>query len=189
MAGIGFALGLAYLNLERFRYRAKIRDFAAQSISRFNTEGVKEKGELQSGYGRIQRYATLANNGHTDRIPSNRIVKLGKGVWCAIYGWLFEFHSDRDFVGLFTFLAALTIVLGVAENTFAHLKPMQSPDAQKLFFWLALTSMLLPPFFVWIGNKVVVDAKNQIDEDTNDVLKPMVDDAQSARAPKQKIKK
>lgn len=43
--------------------------------------------------------------------------------------------------------------------------------------------MILPPMLVWLGGKVVVGAKNQIDEDTNDVLKPMIDDAQAAQAP------
>lgn len=129
MAGIGFALGLAYLNLERFRYRKTIREFAKESVDRFRTQGIKQAGETMGGYGRVHRYATLRNNEPYNVDANSKPADLGRGLWCFVYGHLFENHNDRDFVGLFTFLAAFTIVLGVASSTFEDLASLNSTSA------------------------------------------------------------
>ncbi len=162
VCGAGFAVGVAYLNLERFRYRNKIRQQANKyktdlsksskykKLEELNLDGVA----LISYLSGLQDHDPMGdNNGkNQSKVPDNA------GWACTVYNLFFRKHVDRKICLVTSFLSFCGLLLGVLYSS-------ELTSWLKGFFdspvggWIAVVVLALctaiPLMFVWMGSSIV----------------------------------
>ena len=146
MAGAALAINLAYVNLERFRYRKDIRDCARQELEKVNhvRQELEKVNHVRQELERIKdnkigkhwhnsqlyqdvlRLAALPDN---DPIASDEMEKEGQekleqkrrfempgGLWGNIYEILFHKHQDRIISYILVLLSLAAFFLGTAHS-------------------------------------------------------------------------
>lgn len=195
--GAALALNSAYLALDRFRHRIKIRNHASRKLEIFQPNGEPPPKRLTDS----KYYKTLAllaglpdNDKEVGQNGGKAKVPMG---WGTVYGVLFHNHHDRHVAWLFVGVASILLIVGVGHAT--------SIDqfSQCLFtvrnigwsFFLGLVMIAYPTIAAWLGFNVVrsltvyctdeVDELNKLlteqipeaAEDLDEKLKPQSDNA------------
>ncbi len=182
IAGIAFALNLAYLGLQRFRYRQAIREHVSKSMGELRDASQNTKDTRL-----YKAVARLSSLGETDRKlfrSSDKNANLN-GVWSFFYEWLFECNQDRLIAIAGGLLSVAIVILGVfhnsngscfAENAFKF-------DYIVYWIWLIVFTQALPVTFVLLGNYVVHGAIKFAENHIEDLKKTMQDQAANAKIP------
>jgi hypothetical protein len=191
VAGLGLALGLAYLNLEKFRYRSQIRDKALKALEQLKVNGsTPEIFGNSPAYARIKTLAALPDNNENDQARQQK-ANVPDGFWNKTYRHLFEFHKDKNIVIFTSVASAVVLIVGVALQVgqLTFLECIFSPSIVKILFWVLAFSVMFPMALVRAGNKVVESMWKLIDSDTKELNVPLVVFAQNAKSPEKIGKK
>lgn len=187
-----FGVNIAYLSLERFRYRSKIRDHAKENLGRFKDGGSGVPSRLISNkwYKEVSRLASLGNNDSDLPKPKSGPATLPDGRWPAVYAYLFEHHRDRKLCILLAFVLSALLLTGVAHQVFV-LKPVRcffTPSYIPITFWFGVVAAILPTIFMHLGSKVVRWGTHYSTECVDNLLEVMQDDVKSASLKTDKTK-
>lgn len=157
----GFAVGAAYLNLERFRYRNKIRN-KARSL---HDELSKKQGyDNYRDFREIKLIKYLSDLKDHDPMgddnPSSVDGAMPKnaGLACLTYKLLYSKHFDRWACIITAGSAFLGLILGVTQS--ADLTNFSLPDGKEAGWkWFILVLSIIPCFlpliFIKVGNWIV----------------------------------
>jgi hypothetical protein len=103
MAGAGLAITLAYLALERFRYRRDVEHVSNSLREKYeNVDRLQAQSSLEH-LNEIRWLCRKSCNGHA---PS--------GFMASAYAYLYRRHGDVFFISLLAALNAVILILGVA---------------------------------------------------------------------------
>lgn len=115
LASVGLALNLAYIGLEKFRYRSRIGKDVLGQIVELN--GDCEEFKETTWYKAIERLAGLSVSDESQQsMLSKSDAKMPKEVWCIVYTCVFESHIDRWIAALSCFLMFSFVFLGVSHD-------------------------------------------------------------------------
>ena len=196
MAGAGLALNLAYINLERFRYRSKIRLHARKELERLKSKGGAEIPEefIEIRNYKLVKYlsalpdndADIAKRGDKSEEKNNEEV-WPEGLWPKIYKYLFDKHQDRIFSFLMVIVSTFLLVVGVAHSI-GHAQCISclfSNEWILLSFYILVASVIFPMFFVMLGTRVVRWGTDIASENVAELEKMMQGVARQARIKEQ----
>jgi len=176
VCGIGFAVGLAYLNLERFRYRNKIRQKAdgyMQGLTK-NAASFQKLKEINptsllliSYLSGLQDHDIVGHkNGKNNSKPPEK-----SGSACWIYNKLYRKHRDRKICITTCAVSFVMLLLGVLSST-NLVSAVDYVFNIAFVAWLSVVVLSLcvitPLAFVklgnWIVEKLSEDADKAFDE-------------------------
>lgn len=143
MAGAGLAVSLAYLALDRFRYRDAVEDHANGKNKQFESENDNDTVEVVKD---LQWLCRSECNGHTPR-----------GFGANFYHYVFRNKADEFVMAALSALSGFTLVTGVALTTGIWDWPAyidNSTVATALFF-ACFGAILLPAVSVMCGRRCV----------------------------------
>ncbi|WP_417824394.1 hypothetical protein [Thalassospira lucentensis] len=106
---IAFTLNLAYLGLERFRYRKAIREYVQSKMA--DLQNPSDRVKSLKYYKNLARLSRLQDEG--GKLLSRKGSNL-PGLWGAIYAWWFECHIDVLVINVLATISAALLALGVA---------------------------------------------------------------------------
>lgn len=158
LSGAALAICLAYLALDRFRYRTIIREGATKELTPdlYQTDGVHHTTPFKTLVWLAGPTApTGCQNGNSPRRP--------QGLEPACYGWLFDKPSDEVIVALFAFIS-FCILLGVVcinANIASWYISLISYFPPGLLFFLLVIGAIAPVAFVLLGRRCVSWAEVQ----------------------------
>lgn len=177
--GISFALNLAYIGLQRFRYRETIKQHATQKLEELSD--IPEQTCETDWYKQILRLRALEkNDGSEER--NNAPEKMPSEIWAHLYVALYEKHLDKKIVECVAFICASLIFLGVAHQL-AHLSFSRfvfSEGYIVYWFWLIAVFAALPVCLVAIGRFVVNGALGFVNHNIKNLKKTFQKQAQEA---------
>ena len=159
----GFAVGATYLNLERFRYRDKIRRRATalhdelskkQNYQKYRNFDTVKLIKYLSG---LRDHDPMGND-HQSSKEEEQEPPANAGLACWCYNAFYCKHFDRNACVASTGLAFLGLMLGVMAA--ANLVPytdlkFTNTFANVIVLVLAVTACLLPLAFIKGGNAIV----------------------------------
>lgn len=178
--GISFALNLAYIGLQRFRYRETIKKHAAQKLDELSD--IPTQTCETDWYKQILRLRALEKNDGSDD-ANTAPEKMPSEVWAHLYVALYEKHLDKKIVEGVAFICACLIFLGVAHEL-EHLsftRPAFSSDYIVYWFWLVAIFAVLPVCFVGVGRFVVNGALDFVNHSIKNLKKTFQRQAQEAK--------
>lgn len=146
LAGFALALNLAYLNLQRWRYKQQVKKIAQNAL-----DELKEGGKSSLNHEYLNQFNTLkylADHNHKWR-------KLPASI--KAFDVIFGRESDIKLSVIFAVIAFFILSVGVAhqiEIGEAFLGIATSRNT-KIAFFLLMISVILPGFFVLGGRKFV----------------------------------
>jgi hypothetical protein len=160
----GLAINLAFLNLDRFRYRQLVRKHAQKKLTELDEErSIADGAKTTKWYCEVKYLAGLADNDplekHTDQDAhaEKQDERPPDGVWSWVYRSVFEKHRDRFISFSLSAFCLLVIVLGPLQD--AELITVFNcyfTDGVIWLLWGMLTaSILLPIGFMRLGMGVV----------------------------------
>ena len=169
LAGSSFAINLAYLFLERFRYRQNIRS-QAQSLYDVlsNTayfDNIEHLGEVEL----LRELSGLRDNDNMGNDPlgeaeESEPAERDISVTERIYKIIFKHHWDMKICRTLTVLSAVLLYFGVMHSVerHAYLAPMfNEPWEAHLWGEILLASLVLPLALVITGNWMVGKLKKK----------------------------
>jgi hypothetical protein len=182
IAGISFALNLAYLGLQRFRYRQAIKEHVSKSMGELSNASQNTKDTRL--YKAIARLSSLSETDRKLFKSSDKNANL-TGAWSFFYERLFECNQDRIITILGSLLSALVIILGVFHSTNASCFAENLFKFDYISYWICgiILAQVLPVSFVVLGNFVVSGAKQFSENHIEDLKKTMKDQAANAKVP------
>lgn len=153
LAGAALAINLAYLALDRFRYRQKIEPAAEIKCAE------NEQKLAVDGYSQIDAVRELEWLARRDQEP---FAPRGRGAFA--YRWFFRSHQDIWGCVLAVLLNGFVLAGGVAQNIGRWEITQSLNDTVPLgtLFYLQLASAALPLGLVWLGRRCVVWGQNRI---------------------------
>lgn len=174
LASSALAIGLAYLNLDRFRYRENIRDHAREALAllRDRSSSVDKDHEDKGIYQGIRFLAMLGAPSPDTRlkeiIPSLRLRR--------IYPWIYASNKDRWFTVFCVMYSMFVLFIGrgygIGMSRFSFL-------ASGWLLWpsyaILVLGIIAPVFLVLIGNWIRESAYSKIDHDRVEMEKFMKD--------------
>lgn len=187
-AATSIVINLAYLNLDRFRYRKWIGDHARQEINKLNGDGTRLPDNYTSTlqYKRIERLARFSSSENVN--PATRAnvptgVKLPPGLWSKIYITIFERHQDRTIVTFAACIAFALLYLGSANaiGYCSRVSPYFAKGNAILALYVLLATIMIPVAFVLSSRFVVLWASKLISETTGDIEKMLQQLARNAK--------
>ncbi len=113
----GLAMSLAYLNMERFRYRTKIRESAgSETLKLEKMDGYEHCEKLEQV--KIFKYLSgLKDNDDLGKVHGKQAkFTFSLSLSLLIYNLLFDKHIDRKGGMCFVLLCAFVLVIGVAHS-------------------------------------------------------------------------
>lgn len=184
------ALNLAYLNLERFRYRDKIRSRARTELDRLNgggSDNTPRKLLENRWFQEVDRLAALPNHDPTGdddlRSASYRgNGPLPAGPWGRIYNGFYERHQDMYVTCILTVYSIFLLALGTAHSSGILISTSCwfSADLIAFTFWGLVVSILAPIAFVIVGKQIVRWGKDVSKENVNGLVGLLSDEAKDA---------
>jgi hypothetical protein len=143
MAGAGLAVSLAYLALDRFRYRDAVEDYAKQKTRQFASEDEADTVEVVKD---LQWLCRDECNGHTPR-----------GFGANFYHFFFRNKADEIGTAFLALFAAFTLVAGVALNSGAlpWLSHLEERWVVNALFGTCLVALAFPACAVLCGRRSV----------------------------------
>ena len=156
MLGICFALNLAYVGLERFRYRMKIQRYASRKYN--GLENTEDADEIW-----MQSVRYLAQTNKTQLNLKNN--GISNESWCWWYNAIYSKDRDLYACSALSFLAALLIGIGVSHlsGVNSYLGWAFTKNQFHIWWWIIATTSMIPLFSVYFGRKMVEGAKEHID--------------------------
>lgn len=160
LAETTLAINLAYLNLQRFRYREQIRQRASSELDALGSESVLPKSILESDqFKEILYLARLKNNDGLDDTKNHKKIFAASpsGGWAFLYRFIFANHQDLGAAIMLSIFSTLILLAGTAEGI--HAAPYftkYATDGWALFYFVVLSmGLLFPMIFVLSGRRVV----------------------------------
>ena len=175
MLGVCFALNLAYVGLERFRYREKIKSYAKKRLDDLkNHEKLSKSSWLKT----VTHLAKLPN----DSKALNK-TEFPRESWCKWYRCIFNPCWDFNTSIFLTFCSAILIAIGVSHQSGVDgiLGWMFAQKYYHCWWWAITLSSIVPVWFVWIGKEMVFDARHYIDQQVDNMESALQDEARSAK--------
>jgi len=172
IVGASLALNLAYLNLERFRYRSRIRNKAAERLEKLKEMSAYEQIQVHRDVTLLQRLAELRDHDDMGSDPLANDVGAppceDKSTWSErCYNALFAKHTDNRVCIGFSALCAILLFLGVQHSYgISHYTALafDNPSSINLWAWTVAVTGLWPVFLVGIGWGIVRSLKKSADE-------------------------
>ena len=179
MTGVAVALCLAYLNLERFRYRSAIARYAREILSRLenNNDGFSSL-ERPKSVKLIRRFASLT--------ATDEPLQEWDGWWGWLYTKVFEKHFDRRVVLIGSGASLTLLCVGVGYDIGLLRGWLISANADwftLIFYCLMVFFILLPISLIWLGQKIVAKARTAIDTEFREIEIWLQDTAKAADIP------
>lgn len=178
--GIVFALNLAYIGLQRFRYRENIKKHVQTRLNEL--KDIPDQHCDTDWYKQILRLANLEqNDGDSLEIKSQE--KMPSEIWAKCYVWIYENHRDRAAVVMAACACAALLFLGVAHEI-PYLNWSRSPfTINYIHYWLWFVAFLgfLPIGFVLLGRRVVRDANDFVTRNIRNLKKTFQKQAQEIK--------
>lgn len=142
LAGSGLAVSLAYLALERFRYRDAVERYASELKVQYKSEGEDTVEVVKD----LQWLCRQDCNGHTPR-----------GAAASFYHYAFRNKADEVAIAAFALIAGMTLIAGVALNLkyFWWLPYLEHPSIISFLFFCCSCALLLPAISVLCGRRCV----------------------------------
>lgn len=159
VAATSLAINLAYLNLDKFRYRKKIKHVAQTAIDDC-CEGV---AELPDGFWKFTNFRAMARLSDSDEVNGSKNPEPGnikKGYikdFSLLYRIFLFHHQDRWTCGIICLLSILVIWLGTAQDVFTY-KVAEIANSHSLFIFLDLFlsfGCFVPAIFVFVGARSI----------------------------------
>lgn len=173
IAGAALALNLAYLNLDRFRYRKEIYKHACTQLDTLN--GDKDQLDaLPNGhsYKFITRLGTMPDPDKKESFGfDTRDDSDHSGFWWFVYRYLFEKRQDMALCYFLTGIALIALILGVANNVgqWGSLTCLFQGWVDTAGFYLLLFCLVAPIALVEIGRRSVRAFKRTITKTISDI--------------------
>lgn len=180
--GCSFALNLAYIGLQRFRYRRDIRDYANTELGDLAINPPENCIDT-SLYKSVVRLSSLGNDRKIFR-KSEQNADLS-GFWSFIYECYFECHQDRILTIASASISAALLSLGVAHNIGVSWFSSYFSDSN-IFYWYLLVNfiLILPVASVVAGWYTVSGAKSFAAKQIVDLKLVMQTKVTEARVPR-----
>lgn len=174
IAGAGLAINVAYLALNRFRYRAEIEPAAERTCSQNEEQTFDGFHDLDA----VKELKWLAR-----REKSEVFVPRGKGA--LAYRYVFRKHQDVALCLVAAFVCLFTLTTGVAlaVGRWEWAKTLLLPGIPGILFYGCLLSMLVPAVLVPLGRKCAAWGKKRIEYCSKQVAISLGNLAQAARLP------
>lgn len=171
MAGAGLAVSLAYLALERFRYRSSIEWHAGQKKRQFATANDHDTVEVVKD---LQWLCRAESNGHTPR-----------GFGANFYHYAFRNKADEILIAFLACLAGFTLVtgVGITSNVWTWAKAIDTPRVAATLFYACFGALGLPAIAVLCGRRSVRWGRNFADHCEREITKIHQQSARAAVAP------
>jgi hypothetical protein len=173
IAGAALALNLAYLNLDRFRYRRDIYKHACKQLESLN--GAKNQLDaLPNGhvYKFITRLGTMPDPDKKESLGFSASDDSDhSGFWWFVYRYVFEKHQDMAACYVLTGVALVALLLGVASNVgqLEVVTCLFQGWVDTAGFYLLCFSVLAPIALVEIGRRSVRALKRTITKGISDI--------------------
>lgn len=175
MAGAGLAVALAYLALDRFRYRDAVERCALQKYRDFESSGAND-GSFEAMRD-LRWLCRNEENGHTPR-----------GFKANFYHYFFRNKLDEIIIAMVGALSGCTLIGGVALN--ADVAPLSllaaSIDSRwtcYLFFYACMMAIVLPAIAVLCGRGCVAWGSEFTDYCSNEINTVLKNSARQASIP------
>jgi hypothetical protein len=143
------ATNLAYMALDRFRYRTIVKA-KFEEAKRF-VEKMPEHFKRDLAWKNIENVAEAATTGWTNPF----------GGW--VYRYIFEKATDRAVCGLFALVALLIMALFAAGTLAGSDLSMLNVGCLWWFFILVAFGTIIPAAFIWLGRFALRVAVASID--------------------------
>ena len=175
IAGAGLAVTLAYLALDRFRYRQLIETAGERVFAVFqkNGHGVTIDEALEA-LNDLKWLCRKECNGHMPR-----------GFGPMFYGWSFRRQADELIISVLAVLSALTLISGVALNAgiWSWVTVLNSQLIVGFLFYSCSSAIIFPAAMVLCGRRCVDWGKKFADHCEDQINKIMKNSARAASAP------
>lgn len=171
LAGSGLAVSLAYLALERFRYRDAVERYAKDKSGRLRNEDESDTVEVVKD---LQWLCRDDCNGHTPR-----------GLWANLYHYSFRNKADEFLISVLACISGLTLVSGVAMNVglWSWVSIFEARWISTLLFYSCFAALLIPASSVLFGRKCVSWCREFADHCEDEITKIHRRSARSASVP------
>lgn len=190
MATSGLAIGLAYLKLNRFRYRESVQDRARKGLLALE----RQDGTLAETQGDTEYYIrlkTLSSWSGLRALSGGSVLSLPLSVmiYSLIYAPRFRSKSglDRIFSGTLVVGSGLFLILGrafmldiIPWNWLGYIFHVNMSN----IWWLLLSAcIVLPIFFTILGDHIEFETHEFIDHTIAEFTKIMTNATRKARLP------
>lgn len=144
VATSGLAVTLAYLALDRFRYRRAIEDAAINCHSKYEKDPGLTREAKFGVWNEIVWLARVSANGFR---PA--------GFWGGIYRRIFRHHVDFFIITGLALLSAFALTVGVARNLhlWSWMEWADQPGAARVFFYVCLVATASPFLAMYGGHR------------------------------------
>ena len=175
ISATALAINIAYLNLERFRYRKKIREPAREQLERLH----RFDGDFLKNISKQDQTVELVWLAGIDDADKNNPTSPPQrprsiGLWGWVYNLLFHQHIDLWLVGIMTAISLMALFIGPIHEL--NLAPWSEKYFAGTGAWVSwvvlLLCTLLPIAFVFMGRRVVKWGQGRV-EHTGKQLKQL----------------
>lgn len=160
VAGAGFAMSLAYLALDRFRYRSAVENTAKKALEKYDKEGdgIPDLPDSLNNNETVNELKWLCRKDCNGYSP--------KGWQITLYQYVFRQHHDVILVIALGIIATFTLVSGVAFslNRWQWFAGANSPTSVAFFFYLCFASLCTPPLLIWGGRYLTIWGVKRVNE-------------------------
>lgn len=166
VCGVGVAVSIAYLNLERFRYRKDIREHAQALLERLKNFPSFNIMEHDEKIALIENLAGLRDNSRAgDLNGANPVAKpLIRSRQRTVYDIIYRFHIDRwvcVFFGIICFLGLCLGAAHAAKSTVLLAKFFASSGQYNIWLMIMSLGTIFPLLFVSGGGWIVRSLNKQ----------------------------
>lgn len=157
IAGAGLAINLAYLALDRFRYRMQIEPHAEEACCELDK---KDKDGAFAELDQVRELHWLARRQAKPEVLPFKPSSRGAHAYHVV----FRHHWDIYFVVAGALLCGFTLSLGVALslNRWLYFAPHVSVFSTGLLFYGCLLLGTVPAGCVWLGRKCVAWGRSRV---------------------------
>lgn len=171
VATAGLAVTLAYLALERFRYRAEVETVAFSTKKEVGAP--LEKENILDASNELRWFCREECNGHT---PAGFIANAYHILYRNSFDvWLVSF-------GATICLLTLAIGCGLELGKFSFFEFLQGRAWISLIYWICILSSSLPVVLIWFGRKCRAWSISRMAHLKRQLEHSLLADAQQAKA-------
>lgn len=182
LAGAGFAMSLAYLALDRFRYRKEIESAAKRALDKYDAEGdgtpdLPPALMTNETVNELQWLCRKQCNGYAP-----------KGLNIALYRYLYRKQGDVFTITVLGAMSAVALAAGVAFSLsrWQSIKILDKPLSIGILFYVCFFAMALPPLSIALGRhltKWCIGRSTTLDQQIAAIMTIGVDQAQAPPLP------